>query len=104
MFSLNTLGKLAVPVVAPRVRAQAVSAVASRNYSVAKVLSILTVTAGHWFTGTILWIPVTFGLFVFAFSSGYFTSASYGERIERRKFWRNKFQRLGLRYWIFLHL
>jgi hypothetical protein len=77
-------------------------AAASRNYSFAKVIAILTVTAGHWFTGTILWIPVTFGLFVFAFSSGYFTSARYGERVERTTFWRRKLERLGLRYWIIL--
>lgn len=75
---------------------------ASRNYSFAKVIAILTVTAGHWFTGTILWIPVTFGLFVFAFSSGYFTSSRYGERVERTTFWRRKLERLGLRYWIIL--
>ncbi len=77
-------------------------AATSRNYSFAKVIAILTVTAGHWFSGTILWIPVTFGLFVFAFSSGYFTSARYGERVERNQFWRKKLERLGLRYWIIL--
>ena len=75
---------------------------ASRNYSFAKVVAILTVTAGHWFAGTILWIPVTFGLFVFAFSSGYFTAARYGERVERGQFWRKKLERLGLRYWVIL--
>lgn len=79
-----------------------ISSTVSRNYSFAKVLAILTVTTGHWFTGTILWIPVTFGLFVFAFSSGYFTSALYGERVDRGQFWRKKLERLGVRYWIIL--
>ncbi|VXC21604.1 hypothetical protein MASSI9I_51438 [Massilia sp. 9I] len=37
--------------------AQASTADLSRNFSFAKVLAILTVTTGHWFTGTILWIP-----------------------------------------------
>jgi hypothetical protein len=81
---------------------QAVSAQTSLNYSVAKVIAIFTVVAGHWFTGTILWIPVTFGLFVFAFSSGFFTSAIYGPAVDRRRFWRKKLERLGLRYWIIL--
>lgn len=79
-----------------------VSREVSRNYSFAKVVAILTVTTGHWFTGTILWIPVTFGLFVFAFSSGYFTSALYGGRVARGQFWKKKFERLGLRFWIIL--
>lgn len=79
-----------------------VPADASLNYSVAKVVAIFTVAAGHWFTGTLLWIPVTFGLFVFAFSSAYFTTAIYGERIARAKFWRKKLERLGVRYWVIL--
>lgn len=74
----------------------------SRNFSFAKVIAILTVTTGHWFTGTILWIPVTFGLIVFAFSSGCFTSAIYGADVDRGRFWRKKLERLGLRYWVVL--
>lgn len=79
-----------------------ISRAVSRNYSFAKVVAILTVTTGHWFSGTVLWIPVTFGLFVFAFSSGYFTSALYGENVDRGQFWRKKLERLGVRYWIIL--
>jgi hypothetical protein len=75
---------------------------ASLNFSVAKVIAIFTVLAGHWFSGTILWIPVTFGLFVFAFSSGYFTSKIYGVKLDRGRFWRKKLERLGLRYWTIL--
>lgn len=74
----------------------------SLNFSVAKVISIFTVVAGHWFTGTILWIPVTFGLFVFAFSSAYFTSKGYGREIDKQRFWRKKLERLGLRFWVIL--
>lgn len=85
-----------------RMRAPRVSASVSLNYSVAKVIAIFTVLAGHWFTGTILWIPVTFGLFIFAFSSGYFTSRIYGDDIDRKKFWRKKLERLWLRYWVIL--
>lgn len=74
----------------------------SLNYSLAKVIAILTIMTGHWFTGTILWIPVTFGLFVFAFSSAYFTSRIYGLAVDRNRFWRKKLERLGLRFWVIL--
>jgi hypothetical protein len=74
----------------------------SLNFSIAKVIAIFTVVAGHWFTGTILWIPVTFGLFIFAFSSAYFTSKAYGTKIDRQRFWRKKLERLGLRFWVIL--
>lgn len=74
----------------------------SLNFSVAKVIAIFTVVAGHWFTGTVLWIPVTFGLFIFAFSSAYFTSRAYGTEVKRRQFWRKKFERLGPRYWLIM--
>lgn len=74
----------------------------SLNFSVAKVIAILTVTAGHWYAQTLLWIPVTFGLIVFAFSSGYFTAAIYGPNVQRRQFWSKKLKRLGLRFWLIL--
>lgn len=74
----------------------------SLNFSVAKVIAIFTVVAGHWFTGTILWIPVTFGLFVFAFSSAYFTAKIYGVEVDRQRFWQKKLERLGLRFWVSL--
>jgi hypothetical protein len=79
-----------------------ISPAVSHNYSLAKVIAIFTVAAGHWFAGSLLWIPVTFGLFVFAFSSAYFTSRIYGVRIDRGRFWRKKLERLGLRYWVIL--
>ena len=74
----------------------------SLNFSLAKVIAIFTVVAGHWFAGTILWIPVTFGLFVFAFSSAYFTSRIYGVKIDKKRFWQKKLERLGLRFWVIL--
>jgi hypothetical protein len=79
----------------------ALGAHASFNYRVAKVLAIYMVVTGHWFGGP-LWIPVTVGLFLFAFSSGMFTACRYGHQLDRAAFWRNKLQRLGLRYWIIL--
>jgi hypothetical protein len=75
---------------------------ASLNFSVAKVIAIFLVAAGHWFVGTSLWILATFGLFVFAFSSAYFTSEIYGVHVERKRFWSRKFERLGIRYWAIL--
>jgi hypothetical protein len=80
----------------------AVNAAVSFNYSVAKVIAIFLVVLGHWFTGTLLWIPVTYGLFLFAFSSGFFTMKIYGQGIDRQKFWRKKLERLGLRFWVIL--
>jgi hypothetical protein len=73
----------------------------SFNYSVAKVVAIFTVVLGHWFGG-LLWIPVTYGLYLFAFSSGFFTMKIYGQRVDRQKFWRKKLERLGLRFWVIL--
>lgn len=102
MMTTDSSALRPVGIVADADARPAIGADASLNYSVAKVVAIFTVAAGHWFTGTVLWIPVTFGLFVFAFSSGFFTSAIYGERIERGKFWRRKLERLGVRYWVIL--
>ena len=67
----------------------------SYNFSIAKVLSILTVVAGHYFGG-LLWIPTTIALFIFAFSSGYFSSSKYTGDFSVGKFWKAKVVRLGL--------
>ena len=81
---------------------EALGASISLNFSIAKVVAIFTVLVGHWFTPSILWIPVTVGLFIFAFSSGYFTSRRYGTEFDIRRFWRKKLERLGIRYWVVL--
>lgn len=65
----------------------------SYNFSVAKVLSILTVVAGHYLGG-LLWIPTTVALFIFAFSSGYFSSNKYTGDFSIGKFWKAKVARL----------
>jgi len=65
----------------------------SYNFSIAKVLSILMVVIGHYF-GSILWVPTTIALFVFAFSSGYFTSQKYNNNYSMRSFWKAKIFRL----------
>ena len=67
----------------------------SYNFSIAKVLSILTVVAGHYFGG-LLWIPTTIALFIFAFSSGYFSSNKYTGDFSIGKFWKAKVARLGM--------
>ncbi len=66
----------------------------SYNFSLAKVLAILMVVAGHYFSG-ILWIPTTFALFVFAFSSGYFTARKYRNNFSLQRFWEAKIVRLS---------
>ena len=65
----------------------------SYNFSVAKVLAILTVASGHFFKG-FWWAPVTNALFVFAFSSGFFTSKKYNGTYSKKKFWAAKLSRL----------
>jgi len=74
----------------------------SFNYSVFKVTAILTVVTAHWFTALPLWIPATVGLFIFTFSSGFFTTRIYGSTQDMRAFWRKKLQRLFIRYWFLL--
>jgi peptidoglycan/LPS O-acetylase OafA/YrhL len=66
----------------------------SENFSVAKLLAILLVVTGHYFDGSLLWVPVSIGLFVFSFSSGYFSAARYQGVLDIRKFWSGKFRRL----------
>lgn len=66
----------------------------SYNFSVAKVLSILTVAAAHYFGG-LLWIPTTVALFIFSFSSGYFSSSKYAGDFSVKEFWKAKLVRLG---------
>lgn len=70
----------------------------SRNFHVAKVLSILTVVLGHsnLLRIDIFWIPVTIGLLIFSFSSGYFTSLKYNGNFSKKKFWLKKARRLGV--------
>ncbi len=102
LTSIENPSSVSVPDAALQERVPAFSADASLNFSVAKVMAIFTVVAGHWFAGTILWIPVTFGLFVFAFSSAYFTSRIYGVKIDKKRFWHKKLERLGLRFWVIL--
>lgn len=67
----------------------------SYNFSVAKVLAILLVATAHYFDGSILWIPTTVALFVFAYSSGYFSASKYRGNFSIQKFWRAKLVRLG---------
>ena len=62
--------------------------------------SILLVVTGHFFDGSLLWIPVTVGLFVFAYSSAYFTSNKYHTDFSPKFFWASKAWRLGLPFWV----
>lgn len=66
----------------------------SRNFTIAKVIGILIVAAGHYFEGSLLWIPATIALFVFGFSSGYFTSLRYRGQTDQAGFWKAKVTRL----------
>jgi hypothetical protein len=90
------------PALASRPARGAIDPAISLNFSIAKVLSILCVVAGHWFVKLPLWVPVTMGLIIFAFSSGYLTARLYGPDVDRPRFWRKKLERLGLRSWVIL--
>jgi|LSQX01.1.fsa_nt_gb hypothetical protein len=72
-----------------------INPVTSYNFEVAKVASILVVAIAHFKIGISLWIPATVGLFVFGFSSGYFTHIRYADRFDLREFWTKKLYRLG---------
>jgi hypothetical protein len=74
----------------------------SFNYSIFKVVSILMVVTSHWFSKYPLWLPTTIGLFIFAFSSAFFTARIYGSKLDVAAFWRRKLQRLLIRYWFLL--
>ncbi len=65
----------------------------SYNFSIAKVLAILIIATGHYFGG-ILSIFATVGLFIFAFSSGYFTASKYRRPFSKKEFWHAKIVRL----------
>lgn len=71
------------------------SSQASSNFQIAKVFGILTVATAHFFPNTILWVPSSVALFIFGFSSAYFTQLKYGHHFDVLPYWRNKFSRLG---------
>lgn len=69
----------------------------SHNFNFAKVVSILMVVFGHYYERLeIFWVPITIGLFIFAYSSGYFTSFKYKRGFETKAFWKSKFKRIGI--------
>lgn len=67
----------------------------SQNFTYAKVIAILVVTIDHYFGQTILWVPSAIGLFVFAFSSGFFTAQRYRHPFPLQPYWHAKLVRLG---------
>ena len=67
----------------------------SENFTLAKFLAIILVSTGHYFEGSLLWVPVTVGLFVFAFASGYFTAIKHTPSLPLKAFWSAKLKRLG---------
>lgn len=67
----------------------------SENFTLAKFLAIILVSTGHYFEGSLLWVPVSVGLFVFAFASGYFTSIKHTQGLPLKAFWIAKLKRLG---------
>jgi hypothetical protein len=74
----------------------------SRVFDILKFGSICLVFFGHFFGNQIplIWIPVTTALLVFSFSSGYFTHLKYKPHLDVKAFWKNKFQRLGIKLFV----
>lgn len=69
----------------------------SNNFHIVKVLSIVAVISGHYFREfTFLWVPVAIGLLIFSYSSGFFTWLKYNEHYDKKAFWMQKVERLGL--------
>lgn len=65
----------------------------SDNFHLAKVAAILMVVTGHYFGG-FLWIPTQAALFIFGFSSGFYSANSHGTSVSFSKFWKSKITRL----------
>jgi len=69
----------------------------SRIFKLLKVLSIFMVMVGHFFKEyDLLWVPVTVGLLIFSFSSGYFTALKYTGDFSWKNYWKKKIERLGM--------
>ena len=71
------------------------SSPASFNFQIAKVLGILIVATAHFFPDTMLWVPSSVALFIFGFSSAYFTHLKYSQHFDAFPYWTNKVIRLG---------
>ncbi|PID78167.1 MAG: hypothetical protein CSB21_01700 [Deltaproteobacteria bacterium] len=68
----------------------------SKNFQTVKILSIYMVVFGHYDTFfELTWVPVTIGLLIFAYSSGFFTAEKYLQGFNKKEFWLNKFLRIG---------
>ncbi len=65
----------------------------SNNFNFSKIISIYIVVIGHYFGG-VLWIPTAVSLFIFAFSSGFFTATRYRGQFKYKKYWIAKINRL----------
>lgn len=69
----------------------------SINFQILKVFSILMVVAGHYFKEVGgLWVPVTVGSFIFAYSSAYFTTIKYGTQFDVKVYLKKKTSRILL--------
>ncbi len=67
----------------------------SYNFMLGKVVAIYAVAAAHFLPLPGDWIAASVGLFVFGFSSGFFTSAKYQDDFQLGRFWWKKLTRLG---------
>jgi len=68
----------------------------SKNFTAAKLFSILIVVFGHLPKSFDIWVIVTIGLLIFSYSSGFFTYLKYHGDFDKKKFVVSKIRRLGL--------
>ena len=67
----------------------------SDNLRVGKAVAMGLVVTGHFYGGQ-WWVPVLFGLWIFAFSSGLFSAVRYRPEIRLRDYYRTRISRLLL--------
>jgi surface polysaccharide O-acyltransferase-like enzyme len=69
----------------------------SRNFTALKSMSIMVIVCAHFYRDIhILWVPAALGLFIFAYSSAYFTSLKYNGSYDLKRYFVNKIYRLGI--------
>jgi hypothetical protein len=69
----------------------------SINFTTLKSISILLIVIAHFYKDIrMLWVPAAFGLFIFSYSSSYFTSFKYHDSYDLKRYLANKIYRLGV--------
>lgn len=69
----------------------------SLNFTTLKSISILVIVTGHFYRDIqVLWVPAALGLFIFAYSSAFFTALKYSDSYALKGYFAKKIYRLGV--------